>query len=168
MANHPSTAAGRCSFRPRSGSPALLCAACPSLQSEGAGYHWHGHSQAPKTTGGTPPVTSHAGSARAGPQHAGSTFALMLHLFWDKTGCEYQVQATWCNYNHLENIDRIKSCGDPLSPGCRSTRDLTTAANAEPGAEPQPQSGHRRAQGCCIQHAAAAHTKGQVWPLGYR
>lgn len=62
---------------------------------------------------------------------AGS-FALMLHLFWDKTGCRYHVQATWHYYNHLENINRIKSCRDfsaAHSPGCRSTRDFIPVAN---------------------------------------
>lgn len=75
----------------------------------------------------SPPELVPPGQARG--TLAGS-FALMLHLFWDKTGCEYQVQATWCYYNLLENINRIKSCRDPHSLGCRSTRDVIPVVNA--------------------------------------
>lgn len=125
--------AGCCSFCPRS-NPLLTCATCSPPQSEGAGYHWHRHwhSQAPKNKqlegpSRSPPQLAPPGQARGTP--AGS-FALTLHLFWDKTGCKYQVQATWRYYNHLENTNRIKSCRDPLSPGCGNTRDFISAVNA--------------------------------------
>lgn len=75
----------------------------------------------------SPPEPVPPGQARG--TLAGS-FALMLHLFWDKTGCEYQAQATWRYCNHLANINRIKSCRDPHSPGCGSTRDFTPAVDA--------------------------------------
>lgn len=75
----------------------------------------------------SPPELVPPGQARG--TLAGS-FALMLHLFWDKTGCEYQVRATWCYYNLLENINRIKSCRDPHRLGCRSTRDVIPVVNA--------------------------------------
>lgn len=54
-----------------------------------------------------------AGSSWAGLGHTGSRFALMLHLFWDKTGCQHQGQAAWHCYHHLENRNRIKSCPAP-------------------------------------------------------
>lgn len=107
---------------------------CSPHSRTGAGYHWHSHwhPQAPKNKqqegpSRSPPQLVPPGQARG--TLAGS-FASMLHLFWDKTGCEYQVQATRRYYNHLENTNRIKSCRDPHSPGCRSTRDFIPTVNA--------------------------------------
>ena len=100
----------------------------------GAGYRWHSHwhSQAPENKQRQGP--SRSPPELVPPEQARGTlagsFALMLHLFWDKPGCEYHVQATWCYYNHSENINRIKSCRDPHSPGCRSTRDFIPTVNA--------------------------------------
>lgn len=105
------------------------CAKCFPPQWDGAGYHWHSHS-APGTKtsqGRAQQGPSCTGSSQAGLGHTDRKFALMLHLFWDKTGCQHRGQAAWHYYNHLENRNRIKSCPAPAlgTEGCGAAASST-------------------------------------------
>lgn len=98
-----------------------------ALPTEGQGWLWLAQSLALSGTkkqqeGRTQQVASGAGCSRAARGTPAGGFAFMLHVFWDKTGCRYPVQATRCHYHHLGNRNRIKSCRDPHSPGCGSSR----------------------------------------------